>query len=245
LIRAEEEAAKSLATLAQWLGVAGETVAIEVAGLAGDPPLAAGETGSVDAHPLMTAQDAEIAVTDARRAAIEKEWRPTFELQSALYGRGTGAGIDGTFQGSAHGLAPSEGNWAVGFNMNFDLLDYKQSRVKRQMEIHHLEREKARKDAVVQELRGEVARARIAVDAAVKIAANTPIELDAARTLNTQAQARYNAKLATVVEVADAQRILRQAEVDTALARLGVWRALFAQAAAQGNMDELLTAASR
>jgi outer membrane protein len=245
LIRAEEEAAKSLATLAQWLGVAGETVAIEVAGLAGDPPLGVGEAGSVESHPLMAAQDAEIAVTDARRAALEKEWRPTFQLQSALYGRGTGARIDGTFQGGAHGLAPSEGNWAVGFNMNFDLLDYKQSRVKRQIEAHHLEREQVRKDAVIQELRGEVARARIAVDAAIKIAANTPIELDAVRTLETQAQARYNAKLATVIEVADAQRLLRQAEVDNFLARLGVWRALFAQAAAQGNMDEVLTAASR
>ena len=80
---------------------------------------------------------------------------------------------------------------------------------------------------------------------AIKIAANTPIELDAVRTLETQAQARYNAKLATVIEVADAQRLLRQAEVDNFLARLGVWRALFAQAAAQGNMDEVLTAASR
>ena len=123
LIRAEEEAAKSLATLAQWLGVAGETVAIEVAGLVDDPPLAVGEVDSVDAHPLMAAQDAEISVADARRGALEKEWRPTFQLQSALYGRGTGARIDGMFQGGAHGLAPSEGNWAVGFNMNFDLMD--------------------------------------------------------------------------------------------------------------------------
>lgn len=245
LIRAEEEAAKSLATLAQWLGVADETVAIELAGLVGDPPLAVGETGAVDAHPLMAAQDAEITVTDARRTAIEKEWRPTFQLQSALYGRGTGARIDGTFQGGVHGIIPSEGNWAVGFNMNFNLMDYKQNRVKRQIATHHVEREQARKDAVMQELRGEVVRARIAVEAATKIAANTPIELDAARTLETQAKARYNAKLTTVVEVADAQRLLRQAEVDNALARLGVWRALFAQAAAQGNMDELLTAASR
>ena len=245
LIRAEEEAAKSLATLAQWLGVAGETVAIEVAGLVDDPPLAVGEVDSVDAHPLMAAQDAEISVADARRGALEKEWRPTFQLQSALYGRGTGARIDGMFQGGAHGLAPSEGNWAVGFNMNFDLMDYKQTRVKRQIETHHLEREQARKDAVIQELRGEVARARIAVEAASKIAANTPIQLDAARTLETQAQARYSAKLTTIIDVADAQRLLRQAEVDNALARLGVWRAMFALAAAQGNMDELLTAASR
>ncbi|MEZ5394761.1 MAG: TolC family protein [Bryobacterales bacterium] len=245
LIRAEEEAAKSLATLAEWLGLAGEAVAIQPASLAGDPPAADLGSASLQTHPFAAGLQAEIAVAEARRAALEKEWRPTFQAQAAVFGRGTGARIDGTFKGGGNGLAPSEGNWAVGFNMDFDLFDYKQNRVKRQIETHNLERDRARRDTVLQELQGEVARARIAVDAARKIAANTPIELDAARTLETQAQARYKAQLGTVVEVAEAQRLLRQAEVDDALARLGVWRALFALAAAQGEMDELLTAASR
>jgi outer membrane protein TolC len=245
LIRAEEEAAKSLATLAEWLGLAGESVAIQTASLAGDPPAAAANLEPLDSHPRAAAQQAEIAVTDARRAALEKEWRPTFQVQSAVFGRGTGARIDGTFQGGGNGLAPSTGNWAVGFNMNFDLFDYKQNRVRRELETHNLERDQARKDAVLQEIRGDVARAQIALDAARKIAENTPIELDAARALETQAQARYKAELGTVIEVAEAQRLLRQAEVDEALARLGVWRALFALAAAQGQMDDLLAAASR
>lgn len=245
LIRAEEEAAKSLATLAEWLGFAGETVSIHAASLAAEPPAAAPDSPALEAHPLVAAQQAEIAITDARREALAKAWRPTFQVQSALFGRGTGAGIDGTFEGGGNGLAPSTANWAVGFNMSFDLFDYKQNRVRRQIETHNLERDQAHRDAAVQEVRGEVARAQIAVDAARKIADNTPIELDAARTLETQAQARYKAELGTVVEVADAQRLLRQAEVDDALARLGVWRALFALAAAQGEMDELLTLASR
>ncbi len=245
LIRAEEEAAKSLATLAEWLGVAGETVAIQAAALAGDPPPDSQESAAADAHPLTAVQQAEIAVTEARGAALAKEWRPMFQVQSAVYGRGTGARIDGTFQGAAHGLAPSEGNWAVGFNMKLDLLDYKRTRVRRSIESHNLEREQARKEVVIQGLRGEVARARIAVDAARKIAVNTLIEIEAARTLETQAQARYKAQLGTVIEVADAQQLLKQSEVDDALARLGVWRALFGLAAAQGEMDELLTAASR
>jgi len=245
MILAEQEAQQSLATLAEWLGLAGETVEINSASLASEPPAAAPEAVSLEAHPLTAAQQAEIGITEARRAALEKEWRPTFQLQSAVFGRGTGARIDGTFQGGGNGLAPSEGNWAVGFNMDFELFDYKANRVKRRIETHNLEREQARKDIVVQELRGEVARARIAVDAARKIAENTPIELEAARTLEGQAQARYKAELGTVVEVAEAQRLLRQAEVDDALARIGVWRALIALAAAQGEINEMLTAASR
>jgi outer membrane protein TolC len=245
LIRAEREAHLALASVAEWLGLAGETVEIQAASLLSEPPGATPTDRSIESHPLAAAQQASVAVTKARAAAVAKEWRPKFQAQSAIYGRGTGARIDGTFKGSAHGLAPLEGNWAVGFNMSFDLFDVKENRVKRRIEAHNLERQQARKDVVTQELLGEVARARIMVDAARKVAENTPIELAAARTLEIQAQARYKAGLGTVVEVSEAQLLLRQAEVDEALARLDVWRALFALAAAQGEMNELLAAASR
>ncbi len=245
MIRAKQEAKTALATLAEWLGFAGHSVEISPASLLGDPPEQVPQAVALDAHPLAAAQQADIAVSQARQAAVEKEWRPKFELQSAVYGRGTGARLDGTFQGGANGLAPSTGNWAVGFNMDFELFDYKKNRVERRIVGHQIESEQAHKDVVLQGIRGDIARAQIAVDAARQIAANTPIELQAARTLETQAQARYKAELGTVIEVAEAQRLLRQAEVDDALARLGEWRALFALAAAQGEMDELLTAASR
>ena len=61
-------------------------------------------------------------------------------------------------------------------------LDGLPGRVRRAIETHNVEREQARRDVVLQELQGDVARARIAVEAARKIAANTPIELEAART---------------------------------------------------------------
>ncbi len=245
LILAQQQAQQALATLAEWLGVAGEELEIDPSGLSVEPPNSLIDPNSLEFHPLAAVQQAEIGLSEARLAALEKQWRPTFQLQSAVFGRGTGARIDGSFQGGAHGLAPSEGNWAVGFNMDFDLFGYKANRARRRGAAHSIEREQARRDVVEQQLRGEVARARIAVEAARKIAANTPVELEAARTLETQAQARYKAELGTVVEVADAQRLLRQAETDDALARIGVWRAFIALGAAQGEMDVMLTAASR
>jgi hypothetical protein len=50
-------------------------------------------------------------------------------VQSAVFKRGT-ARIDGTPLGGVR-LVPSEGNWAVGFNMNFDLLEYREPRRQR------------------------------------------------------------------------------------------------------------------
>ena len=43
--------------------------------------------------------------------------------------------------------------------------------------------------------------------------------------------------LASIVEVADAQSLLAQAEVQDQLARVDVWRALLAEAVAQGDLD--------
>jgi outer membrane protein TolC len=53
-------------------------------------------------------------------------------------------------------------------------------------------------------------------------------------------RARYDSGLATIIEVADSQQLLLQAEVGDAVARLGVWRALLSDAAARGDLSEFL-----
>src|SRR5262249_45934334 len=72
-------------------------------------------------------------------------------------------------------------------------------------------------------------------------AANTPIQLAAAQQSERQARARYDSGLATIVEVADAQSLLAQAEVQEQLARVDVWRALLAAAVAQGHLNPFLS----
>jgi outer membrane protein TolC len=79
------------------------------------------------------------------------------------------------------------------------------------------------------------------VQAARAIAANTPIQLAAAQQSEAQARARYQAGLASIVEVADTQSLLAQAEVQDQLARIEVWRALLAQSAAQGTLTPFLS----
>jgi outer membrane protein TolC len=56
-----------------------------------------------------------------------------------------------------------------------------------------------------------------------------------------QSRARYDAGLAEILEVAEAERILRRAETEDALARLDVWRARFEVAAAEGNLAPVLS----
>ena len=73
------------------------------------------------------------------------------------------------------------------------------------------------------------------------VAANTPIQLAAAQQSEMQARARYDAGLANILEVADAQGLLAQAETQDQLARVDVWRALLTAAVAQGDLGPFLT----
>ena len=81
--------------------------------------------------------------------------------------------------------------------------------------------------------------AAIAEDA-IAIAQNTPVQLAAARQSELLARARYDAGLASIVEVAESQGLLAAAEYQDSMARLDVWRALLGQAVASGDLTPFL-----
>ncbi len=245
LIAAEQTGQEARAALAGWLGQGGQLVEIDSGGILKPAPPDSAESTPLRSHPLVESQSAEIGVTHARQKTLEKSYRPRFEIVSAVYARGSGANVDGTFEGGAAGLAPSRGNWAVGLAVKFPIFDFKENRIRREIETRYESAEQARMDVLMEELKTREERARVQVAGARRIAETTPVELTAARTLEVQARARYQAGLGTVIEVAEAQRMLRQAEVDEALARLGVWRALLALAAARGDMTRLLEQSNR
>jgi outer membrane protein TolC len=240
LIRAEQARDAARATLAEWLGLAGSGVDVESGAFQGPPPEESPAASALSNHPVAEAQSTEVDVVAARRRALEKSYRPRVFLESAVYARGTGAQVDGIHQGGAHGLAPSTGNWAVGASVKFPVFDYKENRVRRAIAEYQQQAESARYETVVQHLTAGAEKARLELENARRVAATTPVALEATRVLETQARERYRAGLGTVVEVADAFRLLRQSEIEDSLARLGVWRALFRVAAAHGDMTDLL-----
>jgi len=242
LAAAEGQEQEARVALGEWVGAVPQRLDPGALLSAAPAQLAAGDVAQ---HPLAQQQSAAVEAAEARERSLEKAWRPRVEILSAVYGRGTGAQLDGTFEGGAAGLAPSTGNWAAGVSIKFPLLQYRETEARRAIEEHQGRSESARLEALVRNLRTQAEKARAQLEAARRIAANTPLEVEAARQLVEQAEARYRAGLSSVVEVAEAQRLLRQAETDNALARLGVWRALFAVAAAEGNLEELARRSGR
>ena len=60
-----------------------------------------------------------------------------------------------------------------------------------------------------------------------------------------QATARYQSGLGNLEEVAEAQRLVTQSEIDDALARLNIWRSLLAIATAAGDIRPFVAEVER
>jgi outer membrane protein TolC len=124
--------------------------------------------------------------------------------------------------------------------VTFPAFDIFAIRSRKAIESANERAEVARYDQTVQDLTGQLRKAQASLEGARKVAENTPVELDAARTTETQQRSRYQAGLATLIDVADAQSLLVQAETDDALAWLAVWQNLASVAASQGDLAPFL-----
>ena len=117
-----------------------------------------------------------------------------------------------------------------------NLFDFSSLRTRRAAAGATTRAESARYDEAALTVSTQQRIAETTVAAARAIAQHTPVQLAAARQSETQARARYDAGLASIVEVAEAQNLLAQAEYQDAAARVDVWRALLAQAVAGGDV---------
>src|ERR1019366_1278529 len=143
--------------------------------------------------------------------------------------------------GGLNGLAPTTQDYALGFTVTFPVMDRAAIRAREVAQSATIRAETARYQQIATDLK---ARWRVAVatlGGAQNVAANTPVQVAAARA----ATARYRSGLGNIDEVAEAQRLLAQAEIDDALARLGVWRALLGVATAAGDLQPFLAEASQ
>ena len=209
-----------------------------VAGLMPPPATPAQVAG----NPFAQEQKAAIDEAGARLRALDLSWVPRFNLQGTTFARGSGALTSpvGARLSGFGGLNPTVGNWAVGLTVSFPVMERYSIQARQQTEVHRQRAETARFDRVIEDLSGQFERAQAYLSSARLIAGNTPIQLDAARAVEQQATARYQSGLGTILEVADAQRLLTQAEGDDSIAKLNIWRGMLQVAAAEGNLDPFL-----
>jgi outer membrane protein len=228
-------------TLARLLGVTAGTVSVSSASLLASMPAPGRFAHAAPPHPLAQVRRAAVDVARAQEDVLGRTDRPRIYLQSSVFARGSGANPDGQLDGGVAGLGLDRANWAAGVQVIFpNVFDFASLRARQAASAATTRAETARYDEALLITTSQQQAAAAMLEAARAVTANTPVQLAAAQQSEAQARARYQAGLASIVEVADAQSLLAQAEYQDQIARVDVWRALLAEAVAHGDLTSFL-----
>ncbi len=245
LIQARQALEISRANLAQFVGLEPAQITISSPRLLELPPAQTVAPLDTAANPISLDQNAVVEQVRAQLKILERSYFPRFYLQGAAYVRGTGAQLNGTNLGWLNGLAPTTQDYALGFTATFPVFDRASIRAREAEGSATMRAETARYKQIATDLKARWNVAVATLEGATNVAANTPVQVAAARAATDQATARYQSGLGNIDEVAEAQRLLTQSEIDDALARLGVWRALLGVATSAGDLQPFLAEASQ
>ncbi len=240
LIQAERSQHIAGAALAELLGLAGGSVEIREGPFLRTPPQNAWANPSLTSHPAAIAGQRAIQESEANLNVLKHAFYPHLALEGLVSGRGSNELAKGPPASGLTGFNPTARNWEAGLNVQMDFTSFFSIRQKRKVAAFDRQRQEAQYAVTMQTLTGQEQEAVISVRDARRVAQNTPIELAAAQQSEAQALARFQAGVGHIVDVAEAQSLLVQAQIDDSLARLSIWRALAQLAAAQGDLAPFL-----
>lgn len=246
LAQAEQAIEVARSTLAQFIGLNPSQANPDVGRLTRAlPPERAESPLVIAANPIAAEQNALIAQQQSQLKATERTYYPEFLVLGLASARGTGMLTDGGRLGGANGLAPTTQNYAVGLTVTFPVMDRFVQREQEAIEAASIRVGQAQYATIAANLQAQFNIAQANLNGARRVAGNTPVEVSSARTALQQATARYQAGLAPIDDVAQAQRLMVQAQIDDSLAHLNVWRALLQVAAARGDIQPVVAEASQ
>jgi outer membrane protein len=185
--------------------------------------------------PRLASAIAQLRAAEDHTRAVAAELRPDLSLTATLSGRAGGASPSNGAVPAGGGWIPDVPNWDVGLLLNWPLYD---GTIAARREAARTE-EQVRRDEIDVNREQEVAQVRRTY-VEVQVARSTRTALDhavvAARANYDQADARFRAGLGTAVELADAEAIRADAEIQLALGQfeLARTRAAFGRAIAEG-----------
>ena len=181
LIQAQQAADVARATLGQFVSREPSQISVSAGGLLRLPAEADVPSLNPAANPVLIEQNAAIEQAQAQLRVLERSYFPKFYLQGAAYARGTGAETDGGRLGGLNGLAPNFQNYALGFTVTFPVLDLPGLHAREAVQSATIRSQAARSEQLAVELRGQWNRAVANLTGARRIAANTPVQVSAAR----------------------------------------------------------------
>lgn len=237
LISAHANVETQRAILARLIGRPVGSVTVDTAALDRAAPALPGAAPKLEAHPAVRLEQARTAQAAATLKAIGRSAAPQVDLVGGAFARGSGKTSAGQYLDGSSGLRPDVTNWGLGIQLSVPLGNLPTMRAQERAQRARLDAQRARADLALADAAERLDRARADLVAAGQIETVTPTALQSARTTEQQQRIRFRLGLATVVDVTTAEATLAQAESQDAIARLNVWRAQAALAAAQGDFS--------
>jgi outer membrane protein len=244
-IQAQQATAVARASLARFTGGEPERMFVATGPLLQLPPDHKPAPLNAAVNPASLEQSAVVEQARAQLRILERSYFPRFYLQGSVSARGTGAETNGNILGGVNGLAPTVQNYALGLTVSFPVMDKPAIQARESAQASAIKAQEARARQIATDLKAQWNAAVATLEGARRLASNVPTQVAAAKTASVQATARYQAGFGTITDVAEAQRLLTQAEIDEALAKLSVWRGLLAVATAAGDLQPFLSEASQ
>lgn len=227
LLRGEAQLSMAQQQLGAVIGVEGPLDALGDDGaMPAAPAMASLLTDSL-VDPRLREVEARAHAQQAQADAVATQWLPSLMATAALSGRAGGATPNAGPVPFAAGWLPVVPNWDVGVLLSWQALD----------PVTLARADAARANARVADEDVKVARlgertaaalAWLEADAAIRAQPALQLALDGATATQQQAEARFKLGLATMLELSDAERLRTEAEMQLALGRLAVARALAA-----------------
>ncbi len=242
LAQAGQAIAVARATVGQFVGRDASQVELNPGKLLESLP-AGREEPALDAagNPVAREQSSVMVLQRSELHALERSYFPQFSFEALAAARGTGLELSGGRLGGLNGLAPTVQNYSAGMTVTFGAMDRFAIKEQEAMRTAAIRAGEAQYQVIATRLEAQFQTALATLDGARKVAANTPVEVSSARAALDQATARYRSGLAPIDDVAQAQRLVAQAEIDDSIARLNVWRAKLQLAAARGDIRPFLS----
>lgn len=188
------------------------------------PPLDQALSASVLRNPFILEERGRVSAQRALARAIAAETRPDLLLTGTLSGRAGGATPSSGPAATYGGYVPDVPNWDVGLVLHWPLYDPMTSARARAAAT----REQVFQDnlaAVTQEQVSEIQRAYLDTEVARASLAGLERSVEAAQANYAQAEARWKAGLGTALELADAEYLRTDAEIQLAGGQFALSRA--------------------
>ncbi len=200
---------------------------LDAAGEPGAPtaaPSAASLTDAAERDPLVREALARQQAQRALTTAAEAELRPDLFLTAGVNGRAGGAPAAGAEGASCRGLIPDVPNWDAAVVLSWPLYD-RSSTARRDASRAREQQRRAEVSLARQRVASGLQQALASFELSGQALPSLQRSLSAARANQVQADARFKAGLGSSVELADAEALLVQAEIELAVGKFEQARA--------------------